>query len=38
MEETLHDVPLRRHFAGLDAGVDNLPDESTLLIDSAIIY
>ena len=31
MEEALHDVPLLRHFAGLDAGVDTLPDESTIL-------
>ena len=31
MEEALHDVPLLRHFAGLDAGVDTLPDESTTL-------
>jgi IS5 family transposase len=31
MEEALHDVPLLRHFAGLDAGVDTLPDETTIL-------
>jgi IS5 family transposase len=31
MEETLHDVPLLWHFAGLDAGVDTMPDESTIL-------
>jgi len=31
MEEALHDVPLLRHFAGLDAGVDAMPDETTIL-------
>jgi IS5 family transposase len=31
MEEALHDVPLLRHFADLDAGVDTLPDETTIL-------
>jgi IS5 family transposase len=31
MEEALHDVPLLRHFAGLDAGVDTMPDETTIL-------
>ncbi len=31
MEEPLHDVPLYRHFAGLDAGVERLPDETTIL-------
>jgi len=31
MEEALHDVPLLRHFAGLDAGVDTIPDETTIL-------
>jgi len=31
MEEALHDVPLYREFAGLDAGADRLPDESTIL-------
>jgi len=31
MEEALHDVPLLRHFAGLDAGIDTMPDETTIL-------
>jgi IS5 family transposase len=31
MEEALHDVPLYREFAGLDAGITRLPDESTIL-------
>jgi IS5 family transposase len=31
MEEALHDVPLIRHFAGLDAGEDTMPYESTIL-------
>lgn len=31
MEEALHDVPLYRAFAGLDAGVERLPDETTIL-------
>ena len=31
MEEALHDVPLYREFAGLDAGVTRMPDESTIL-------
>lgn len=31
MEEALHDFPLLRHFAGLDAGVDTIPDETTIL-------
>ncbi|MCL2346065.1 MAG: IS5 family transposase [Desulfobulbus sp.] len=31
MEEALHDVPLLRQFAGLDAFEDVMPDESTLL-------
>ncbi len=31
MEEALYDVPLYRQFAGLDIGVDRLPDESTIL-------
>ncbi|MBU0592295.1 MAG: IS5 family transposase [Gammaproteobacteria bacterium] len=31
MEEALHDVPLLRHFAGLDAGTDSMPDETTIL-------
>ena len=26
MEEALHDIPLLRRFAGLDAGSDTLPD------------
>ena len=31
MEEALHDVPLYREFALLDAGATRLPDESTIL-------
>lgn len=31
MEEALHEVPLLRRFAGLDAGVDTIPDETTIL-------
>ena len=31
MEEALHDVPLYRDFAGLDAGITRLPDEATIL-------
>jgi len=31
MEEALHDVPLYREFARLDAGMERLPDESTIL-------
>ncbi len=31
MEEALYDTPLYREFAGLDIGVDRLPDESTIL-------
>lgn len=31
MEEALHDIPLLRAFAGLDAGVDAMPDETTIL-------
>lgn len=31
MEEALHDVPLYREFAHLDAGISRLPDESTIL-------
>ncbi|EIC28645.1 MULTISPECIES: IS5 family transposase [Methylomicrobium] len=31
MEEVLHDMPLLREFAGLDAGEDALPDETTIL-------
>jgi len=31
MEEALYDTPMFREFAGLDAGDDNLPDESTIL-------
>jgi IS5 family transposase len=31
MEEALHDIPLLRCFAGLDAGSDTLPDETTIL-------
>jgi IS5 family transposase len=31
MEEALHEVPLLRRFAGLDAGMDTMPDETTIL-------
>jgi IS5 family transposase len=31
MEEALHDIPLLRQFAGLDAFEDVMPDESTIL-------
>lgn len=31
MEEALHDVPLLRGFAGLDAREDVMPDETTIL-------
>lgn len=31
MEESLYDMALFREFVGLDAGEDNLPDESTIL-------
>lgn len=31
MEEALHDIPLLRRFAGLDAGMDTMPDETTIL-------
>jgi len=31
MEEALHDAPLYREFAPLDAGITRLPDESTIL-------
>ena len=31
MEEALHDIPLLRGFAGLDAGLEMLPDETTIL-------
>ena len=31
MEEALYDTPMFREFAGLDAGEDRLPDESTIL-------
>jgi IS5 family transposase len=31
MEEALHDTPLYCEFAGLDAGMTRLPDESTIL-------
>ena len=31
MEESLHEVPLYREFAGLDTGISRLPDESTIL-------
>jgi IS5 family transposase len=31
MEDALHEVPLLRKFAGLDAGVDSMPDETTIL-------
>lgn len=31
MEEALHDIPLHREFAHLDAGIALLPDKSTIL-------
>jgi IS5 family transposase len=31
MEEALHDVLIYREFAGLDAGITRIPDESTIL-------
>ena len=31
MEEALHDIPLLRQFAGLDAFEDVMPDESTFV-------
>lgn len=31
MEEALHDMPVMRAFAGIDAGEDAIPDESTIL-------
>jgi IS5 family transposase len=31
MEEALHDIPVLRRFAGLDAGVSRMPDETTIL-------
>ena len=31
MEEALHDLPMLRDFAGLDAGEDAMPDETTIL-------
>ena len=31
MEEAMHDVPLYREFAHLDAGATRMPDESTIL-------
>ena len=31
MEEALHDIPVLRRFAGLDATVDKIPDESSIL-------
>lgn len=31
MEEALHDISLLREFAGLDAGEDAMPDETTIL-------
>ena len=31
MEEALHDIPVLRRFAGLDAGTSRLPDETTIL-------
>ncbi len=31
MEEALYDTPMFREFAGLNAGDNNLPDESTIL-------
>ena len=31
MEEALHDMPMLRRFAGLDAGIGRMPDETTIL-------
>lgn len=31
MEDALHDIPLLRAFAGLDAGEEAMPDETTIL-------
>lgn len=31
MEEALHDMPVMRAFAGIDAGEDAIPDETTIL-------
>lgn len=31
MEEVLHDMPVMRTFAGIDAGEDAIPDETTIL-------
>ena len=31
MEEALHDIPVVRRFAGLDAGESHMPDETTIL-------
>lgn len=31
MEEALHDIPVLRRFAGLDAGESRMPDETTIL-------
>ena len=31
MEEALHDIPVLRTFAGLDAAVESMPDETTIL-------
>jgi IS5 family transposase len=31
LEDALHDMPVLRRFAGLDAGTDTLPDETTVL-------
>ena len=31
MEESLHDIPALRRFAGLDAGESRMPDQTTIL-------
>ena len=31
VEDALHDMPTYRHFVGLDAGMDSMPDETTIL-------
>lgn len=36
MEEALHDIPAMRVFAGLDAGDDLVPDESSILMKAHI--
>jgi IS5 family transposase len=35
MEDAIHDVPLLRKFAGLDALVEVMPEESTIIVSGA---